>query len=800
MRDALGFRPLISRSNHPLCKIRQQILHRMTWRRYLSHRLTWLAVLVALGIGALFARSVWTLRNDEWAHAQQTNDNLIQTLEQGLRWTLDAYDNSLRGVVREVSRPDVWDLPPELQARVVFNDSLDTRGMADFLVLDAQGTIVLDSASSVPRQLNFADRDYFLAFQKHGHNGLFVGAPVLARTTGTYVMPLARGYYTADGAFAGIVLGGVRLAHFTEHFAALDMGVNSGVNLVRSDGLVISRFGYSSNDVGRSLVTSANFQRMKTEQRGSFVGVASIDAVERLYTFRTVGDYPLILNVAQSTEVIFAKWFRNAVVVGAFAVLLMAASLGLALLFVRELALRQAVSQRLKEAEHDMRTIIDNLPSMIGYWDHELRNRFVNRAYFDWFGKRPDEIRGVHIGDLLGANLMPANQPFIDGALRGEPQLFELTMVDMLGTERHTMTSCIPDVEDGKVHGFFVQVTDISERKRMENDLFEEKERVRLSLQSIGDAVVCADANGGVTYLNPVAERLTGWQAFDAANHKVSEVIKLYSVDTDTDTDVGDDSDTLLPCALQRAMHEGCEVRAVQGFVKHRTSGQRFRVEITASPIKDRYGAVAGAVAVLRDVTDAVAMAERMAHLAHYDALTDLPNRVLLHDRSQVVIAQARRDVKTMAVMYLDLDGFKGVNDRLGHAVGDQLLVQFAQRLKLAVRASDTVCRQGGDEFVVLLAGLSGVEPALAVARKIMSICEAPFELAGEAVPVGLSGGIALYPQHGDSFDALSRHADSAMYAAKNAGRMQFMLYQGPDSAPVPVLPRTVPPEAELGP
>src|SRR5690606_33974582 len=143
----------------------------------------------------------------------------------------------------------------------------------------------------------------------------------------------------------------------------------------------------------------------------------------------------------------------------------------------------------------------------------------------------------------------------------------------------------------------------------------------------------------------------------------------------------------------------------------------------------------------------------------HYDALTDLPNRVLLHDRAQHAIAQARREGKSLAVMYLDLDGFKEVNDTLGHSVGDILLVQFAQRLTAAVRASDTVCRQGGDEFVVLLPGLDGAEPACRVARKILASCVAPFELAGRKVLVGLSGGIALYPGHGDTFDALSRHA-----------------------------------------
>ncbi|MBV7427540.1 diguanylate cyclase [Acidovorax sp. sif1233] len=747
-------------------------------RQFFSHRLIWLALLVSLGIGALFARTIWTIRADEWNYAAQTNANLARTLEQGLSWALDTFDKSLEGVAREVGRPEVWALPPDLRARVVFDNSLRARGAGDVLVLDTLGNVVLDSGPLPPRRVNFADRDYFTAFQSGGHQGLFVGKPVPSRVTGLNILPVSRAYYRPDGSFAGVVVGAISLSYFNELFGSLDMGPHSGVNLFRSDGVVITRFPYGDADVGRSLAGTPNMIRFQTEGTGTFIGTSTIDGMERLYSFRPVGRYPLILNVAQSTDTVLAKWYRSAWVLGGFALLLMVSCVGLATLFVRELTLRQQVSARLREAERNTRTILDNMPSMIGYWDAGLRNRFANQVYFEWFGVRPERMPGMHLSDLLGPELFAQNKPFLDRALLGEPQLFERTFADVHGVARHTMASYLPDTEGGKVRGIFVQVTDISERKRMEDELFDEKERVRLTLQSIGDAVVCADAHGAVTYLNPVAERLTGWQAFDAAGHNVDEVVNLRSPD----------NDAVLASPLRQAMEQGLAVEAVRGVVLHRTSGQRFQVEETSSPITDRHGAVTGAVAVLRDVTESVVMAERMAHLAQYDALTDLPNRVLLQDRAQLAISQARRDGKCLAVMYLDLDGFKDVNDTLGHDVGDLLLVQFAQRLKAAVRASDTVCRQGGDEFVVLLPGLDGAEPACSVACKILASCDLPFELAGRVLQIGLSGGIALYPQHGDTFDALSRHADSAMYAAKRGGRMRFMLYRGPDEAPEVVL------------
>ncbi len=747
-------------------------------RPLLPHRLIWLAVLLSLGIGALFARTIWTIRNDEWAHAAQTNTNLAQTLDQGLEWVLDSFDKSLEGVAREVSRPDVMAMPPELRARIVFDNSLRARGAGDVLVLNAHGDVILDSSSLTPRKVNLADRDYFQAFQSGGHEGLFVGKPIPSRVSGLNVLPLSRAFRHADGSFAGVVVGAVRLSYFNEVFGSLDIGPNSGVNLFRLDGVVVSRFPYGDLDVGRSIAGSNNLKRFQDEVNGSFVARAVLDDSERLYAFRRVGVYPLVVTVAQSTEAILSKWYRSAVVLGGFALLLMVACVGLAVLFARELALRQKVSAQLREAEHDVRTILNNLPSMVGYWDTHLRNRFANKAHYDWFGISPERLRGMHMSQLVGAERFAANEPFLQRALRGESQLFENTLTDIHGTARHIMVSYVPDLEGGSVSGIFVQATDISERKRMEDELFDEKERARLTLQSIGDAVVCSDAQGRVTYLNPAAEQLTGWQAFDAAGHSVVDVVSLRSPDNDSQ----------LASPLRAATQQGTAVDVVRGIVVHRRSGQRFQVEETASPITDRHGAVTGAVAVLRDVTESVAMAARMAHLAQYDVLTDLPNRVLLQDRAQLAISQARRDGRSLALMYLDLDGFKGVNDRLGHDVGDVLLVQFAQRLQAAVRASDTVCRQGGDEFVVLLPGLEGVEPACVVARKILAACSEPFVLAGSPVHMGLSGGIALFPQHGDTFDELSRHADGAMYAAKRGGRMRFMLYQGPDTPPEVVL------------
>jgi diguanylate cyclase (GGDEF)-like protein len=203
----------------------------------------------------------------------------------------------------------------------------------------------------------------------------------------------------------------------------------------------------------------------------------------------------------------------------------------------------------------------------------------------------------------------------------------------------------------------------------------------------------------------------------------------------------------------------------------------RFDIEDTAAPIQDRQGRTLGAVMVLRDVTAARSMTLRLAHLAQYDALTGLPNRVLLFDRAQQAISRAVREKTVLALMYLDLDGFKDINDSLGHDAGDAVLVQFAERMSAALRSSDTLSRQGGDEFVMLAPLVPDGDAAKVLASKLVEIAAMPFTVGGHVLRVTTSLGIALFPQDGDSFDLLSRRADAAMYSAKRAGKNRYRFY-----------------------
>lgn len=747
-----------------------------------TRRFVLLAVVLSAGIGLLFARTILTIRSDEWTHAQQTNANLSHTLEQNIARTLDGFDHSLAGVVNGLGRTDLQGLTPEQRNAVLFDHSLRTRGLGSIIVLDTHGDIVLESGSpsGPPRKGNFADRDYFRVHQKDSYQGLYIGAPVHSRLSDSILsLPLSRPYFHPDGSLAGVVVGSIRLEYFRELFGAVDLGPLSGIGLWRLDGTTIARFPYVESEVGSPLQDTDLLRRLTMASMGSFTARDALNGGDHLHTFQHIGTYPLVVDVSQSVDTVLAKWRRSAWTLGGFALLLMAACLGLTALFLREIHKRQRISAQLRQAEHDLRTILDNLPTLIGYWDKDLTNRFANQAYLDWMGISAPAIRKMSLPDLLGERAYAQSRPHIEKALEGYKQTFERTIHLPNGEERHTLVCYIPDFDGNDVRGVFVQISDLTDRKRMEDLLFEEKELVRLTLQSIGDAVLCTDAQGHVTYINPVAEDLTGWQAFDAAGRDGDDVAPLQLPASEPAT----------ASPLRMALQHGTAQTSMRGALLQRRDGRQVDVELSASPIADRNGTVTGAVMILRDVTESMAIAKRMAHLAQYDPLTDLPNRVLLQDRAQQAIAHAQRNGGSLALMYMDLDGFKQVNDTLGHDAGDLLLVQVAQRLTGAVRQSDTVCRQGGDEFVVLLPALQPPEQACRVAHKIIAACVPEFTIGEHTLRIQLSGGIALYPQHGTTFEALARSADAAMYAAKRAGRGHFRLYAGPDNEPTPMPP-----------
>jgi diguanylate cyclase (GGDEF)-like protein/PAS domain S-box-containing protein len=306
------------------------------------------------------------------------------------------------------------------------------------------------------------------------------------------------------------------------------------------------------------------------------------------------------------------------------------------------------------------------------------------------------------------------------------------------------------------------------ERMANVDALYEEKERAQVTLNSIGDAVVSTDLSGHVTYLNGVAESMTGWSRDEAAGHPFDAVFSI--IDATTREPV--------QSPMTFAIRDNKNVTLRSNCVLIRRDGIEAAIEDSSAPIHDRQGKVTGAVMVFHDVTRTRAMSARLAYLAQHDGLTDLPNRILLKDRLIQTMALADRHGQKMAVLYLDVDRFKNVNDSLGHAIGDQLLQSVAQRLVASVRSTDTVSRQGGDEFVVLLSEATHAQDAAISADKLLGAVSKPHYINKHDVNVTASIGIATYPDDGTEAETLLQHADFALLHAKDCGRNNYQFFK----------------------
>jgi diguanylate cyclase (GGDEF)-like protein/PAS domain S-box-containing protein len=304
------------------------------------------------------------------------------------------------------------------------------------------------------------------------------------------------------------------------------------------------------------------------------------------------------------------------------------------------------------------------------------------------------------------------------------------------------------------------------ERKVMEEALFVEKERAQVTLGCIGDDVACTDAAGKVTFLNAIAEKLTGWSSAEAVGRTLAEVCRIL------------DSASRTPIPSPIDVGLGATQDQHSSFLLVRRDGLEIPIEDSIAPIRDRQGKASGAVIVFRDVSAARAMALQIIHNAQHDFLTGLPNRALLNDRVNQAIGLSTRHGTKGAVLFLDLDGFKHINDSLGHPAGDKLLQSIAGRLVDCLRGSDTVSRQGGDEFVVLLSEVEHAEDAAILARRILqAVSEAHF-IEKHDLHITTSIGVSVYPDDGLDAETIIKNADTAMYQAKENGRHGYQFFE----------------------
>jgi diguanylate cyclase (GGDEF)-like protein/PAS domain S-box-containing protein len=418
---------------------------------------------------------------------------------------------------------------------------------------------------------------------------------------------------------------------------------------------------------------------------------------------------------------------------------------------VRELAARGEAEQ--------FRLVANNVPVLIAYYDAASnRCRFANRRYAETFGHDERSILGLTVPQVIGEEAARKIQPQVDHVLANKASVnYERHLTAADGTRRWIEVHLLPHLDlEGTPIGAFVLISDITKYRVAESTVRESEERLAKFMQASVEGIVF-HRDGLITDVNPPLLQLLGYTPgemlgrstldFIAADHRERVVAVIAS---------------------------GHEI-TYESMVVHK-DGTRIPVEFIVRTML--YQTERLRMTIVRDLRDRQAALARIHYLAHHDALTGLPNRGSFLERVEEATVQAAASGHTLALLFVDIDHFKRVNDSLGHLAGDALLQVVALRITGALRSTDLVARFAGDEFVVLLGGEQRHADIKEVADKLLGVIEAPIELDGREISVTPSIGVALYPQDGDTPAELLKHADTAMYHAKAKGRAQCLFFE----------------------
>ncbi|PRF27306.1 sensor domain-containing diguanylate cyclase [Burkholderia multivorans] len=385
------------------------------------HYVVAVGVLIAFALMGLCILQLFQSREDALDRARETSRNLALVAERDITRNVELYNLSLEAVLQGLRRPDVMAASPALRRGVLFDHAMTAQYLGSMLVLDAQGNIVLDSQSDVPRHGNFSDRKYFTVHRDRADVGLYVSDPFASRLRGgTPSIVLSRRVSNADGSFAGVALIAINLEYFHKLFAGLALGPHGSISLIGTDGIMVMRQPYELHTIGRDISQAATFRRFRTAPEGSFLERSSIDGVRRLYYFKTLPNLPLIVMVAEAEQDIYAAWRRRALTIGALVATFGAAFIALSVLLGAQLRRRmRAESELILLARTDGLTGLNNRRSFGEVLDREWRRArrvrsvfsllFVDvdrfKAYNDTYGHQAGDDALAAVARCIGENI-----------------------------------------------------------------------------------------------------------------------------------------------------------------------------------------------------------------------------------------------------------------------------------------------------------------------------------------------------------------------------------------------------------
>jgi diguanylate cyclase (GGDEF)-like protein/PAS domain S-box-containing protein len=637
--------------------------------------------------------------------------------------------------------------------------------LASLLIADSRGTFLPDIDVTPNKSVSVADRDFFKRLRDQPDAGLVISKPIFGRVSGKWVVILCRRLNHPDGSFAGGVFAAVALDRFRSMFAALDLGPHGLVSLRDADLSMVVRFPDPQgvkNGVGNKTVSKQFIRALREHpDAGSYCAPSGVDNVERFIAYRAITGYPAYVVVGLAEDDYLADWRQEAVRITGLVAIFSLVTVIAAFLFLRaSQRQRQAVS-RLEESERKYRLLFENMTT--GFALHEMiydergapvdyRFLEVNPAFERLTGTAAAALVGKTVKEVLPDTEHCWIERHGTVARTGEAIAYQ-NYAGELGRYYDVWAFSL------KEDTFATIITDITQRK-------ESEDKLRLMAQVFeqsGDAILITDPDNRIIATNRSFTVLTGYTQEDVLGQN-PKVLKSGRE----------------PKEFYEAMWEAlAKENYWQGEIwEKRKDGSVYPKWLTITAIRNPQGELINYLASFSDITARKMAEQKIEHMAHHDPLTNLPNRFSLTERLSHALGLARRTEQHLAVIFIDLDRFKNINDSLGHHVGDLLLFEVAGRLSASVRASDIVARLGGDEFVIVVPQIQSGIAAAHIVSKIQKSLTRSYLLDGHELHITPSIGISVFPHDGESVEELMKNADAAMYHAKAQGRNNYQFFK----------------------
>jgi diguanylate cyclase (GGDEF)-like protein/PAS domain S-box-containing protein len=727
-------------------------------------------------------------------------DLVLQALQIKLQ---DTGVSSKAGFVDRISKPDIRDyLVAKLQ---------NIPGDNALLLLDEKGRLVNYSrpGDALPNT-NATDRDYFSHFRDHNDGGLYISAPLMSRTVGSWRIFLSRRVIAPDGQFLGVIAAAVDIQYLQTFYQSILAGSSQTVTLLRRDGVVLTRYPDDGGAIGTSMPTNSPWYAVIANRGGTYRSPGFFGARPSIVAARPLRDYPLVIDVVVTVEDALAPWRIGAIHDAEVAFVFLLVIVSSFWMISRQIRLQESQNNKLNEAikalstneialrQSRSRLALATESASIGIWDWDvLKNVLVwDARMYELYGIREQDFSGAY--SAWQAGLHPEDRVRGDAAIadalhRVKDFSIEFRVVWPNGEIRHIEAhALVQRVGDGRATRMIGVNWDITDRKRAEDALSESETRYRDLFEATRDAIMVVEPSTG-TFTSANSSALEMFKAGDEAEflrHNPWE----YSPERQPDGRISIDKAQEM---IQTAMRNGTHFFE---WAHTRTDGSQFTADVLLTRVDREKEALL--YATVRDITERKLVDGKIAWMARYDNLTGLVNRRVFVDVLEHTIARARRSGIQFAVLFLDLDNFKDVNDALGHPVGDALLKALAERLRATVREVDTVARFGGDEFAILLndidepsAGMAvsertltalseqiairGMTVAVAagIAEEIMGALAQPVLIEANRIYSSASVGIAIYGSDSPDSETVLSHADMALYRAKQERRGSFSFF-----------------------